>query len=170
MKTFRGVVCHLFSVMSYVKEFNGRLETQAVAGRWRSMTRAHSQEVRDPNHWVKYTMNQLSKTFLVAGFEDLEAEGQLGKLKERVIVIIKLALQVQNAVAEAITSMDLEPFTVDPGTLFDPDYMEDSYAGNDNSDATDEPIIATTELGLGRRCPRMVFLKPKVILRSALEI
>jgi hypothetical protein len=136
------------------------------------MARAHSPGVKDANYWIKYTMSRLTETFVLAGVRDLSETGPLAKFEERLVVIVNLALRLQHAIGEAITSMDLEFLMIPPKTPFDPSWMEDTYASDEDSDTRGEIIVATTELGLKRveqGLDKMVLVKPKVILRSALE-
>lgn len=84
-------------------------------------------------------------------------------------MIINLTIRLQDAVGEAVTSMDIKAYSLAPGDRFDENFMEDTYGSA--SESVGELVSGTTELGLTRCIGNQTTLlvKPKVILRTALS-
>ena len=82
--------------------------------------------------------------------------------------ITTLAIRLQSAVGESITSMDLEPYILPPDMAFDTSRME----SDDGCEAQGGKIVGTTGLGLTQSLggkDRTVLVKAKVLMHSALD-
>ena len=129
-------------------------------------------------------VNHLINLLVVAGWQPAsEARDTfLAAFGNRLLVIGKLAIQLNKAVGEDITSGDLEAISVPPDAAFDPAIMDDAYAderARRGKASVEKRVVATTDMGLHRmarryregkyECETMIVLKPKVVLYSALE-
>lgn len=142
-----------------------QIESQVVAGRWRALTRAHTREARDPETATKQIIHELSAVLNIAGFSDERLSTEFG---EELLEITTLAIRLQAAVGESITSMDLEPYILPPNTAFDTTLMESDYG----SEVQGGTIVGTTGLGLIQSLSgkdRTVMVKAKVLLHGALD-
>jgi hypothetical protein len=122
---------------------------------------------------------------VVAGWQEQVSSAQetfVTKFGDKLGVIAKLAIQLNKAVGEDITSGDLEAVSIDPDTVFDPEIMDDVYADErprKRKNRVNGRAIATIDMGLqriarrlgreGNECETTMVLKPKVVLSSALE-
>jgi hypothetical protein len=129
-------------------------------------------------------VNHLINLLVVAGWQPAsEARDTfLAAFGNRLLVIGKLAIQLNKAVGEDITSGDLEAIFVPPDTVFDPATMDGAYADERHrrgKTSVEERVVVTTDMGLHRmarryregkyECETIIVLKPKVVLYSALE-
>ncbi|RDB20570.1 hypothetical protein Hypma_012274 [Hypsizygus marmoreus] len=155
-------------------------ETQPVAGRWRSMTRAYIKGKQDSDNMLTRLVHALADIMVVAGcsLEDAYSNAFYARFQERLSMVVDLTIRLRTAIGENITSMDLLPYIFDPRTDFDPNLMADTYEDERDSDRShrvNEKVAGTTELGLMRRTKGQagfvdsVLLKPKIILYSALQ-
>ncbi|TFK22626.1 hypothetical protein FA15DRAFT_671321 [Coprinopsis marcescibilis] len=137
-------------------------EEQAVAGRWRSLTRAHLQT--SATGWVQNVRDGIIPVMQVAGWTCAD----LFQFEKRLPSIFKALQDIRKATGEDVTSTDLEVITVVDGKGFDPNFMEDAYgdgrgdssalkAVGKSGDGDDPPahlVVASVGLGL-----RQVILK-----------
>lgn len=153
-----------------------------MTGRWCSMTRGQTRNIRN-NSWVLDVVKErVLSILIVAGYRcsSRESKADAYKRLESLSIIVDMALRLNQAIGEEITSMYILPSTIPPGAHFDPDFMDDSYGcypdGKRNPQATKGGcVIGTTDMGLHRRSIKdgifdaQVLLKPKVILQSAMQ-
>lgn len=138
-------------------------EDQVVAGRWRALTRAHIRETRNPEAETKRIIRELCAVLIVAGCSDEELSTEFEK---DLLEIATLAIRVQTAIGESITSMDLEPYILPPGIPFDAALMEEEGG----SRAQGKKTVGSTGLGLAQLVngDRTILVRAKVLLDSAL--
>ncbi|KAI6116620.1 hypothetical protein EDD16DRAFT_1863630 [Pisolithus croceorrhizus] len=138
-------------------------EDQVVAGRWRALTRAHIRETRNPEAETKRIIRELRAVLIVAGCSDEELSTEFEK---DLLEIATLAIRVQTAIGESITSMDLEPYILPPGIPFDAALMEEEGG----SRAQGKKTVGSTGLGLAQLVDgdRTILVRSKVLLDSAL--
>ena len=113
---------------------------------------------------MKQIIHELSAVLNVAGCSDQGLSTEFG---EELLEITTLAIRLQSAVGESITSMDLEPYILPPDIMFDADRME----SDDGNEVRGGTIVGTTGLGLIQALggkDRTVLVKAKVLLHSAL--
>ncbi|KAF6743402.1 hypothetical protein DFP72DRAFT_933537 [Ephemerocybe angulata] len=126
-------------------------EDQAVAGRWRSLTRAHLPY--STSGWDHNLMLGIVSILGIAGWST-RTQDDLVQIENRLSSIFKPLLELRKATGEDVTSADLEISVVRPGTQFDPTYMEDAYADGRSSSkskkSAPEEVISTSGLGLKR--------------------
>ncbi|KAF5374604.1 hypothetical protein D9615_008994 [Tricholomella constricta] len=159
-------------------------ENQAVAGRWRSVTRGITRDTRDSKDLVETMAGTLTDILMVAGIQDEATVGTrilFKRFYENLERVVDGALKLRTAVGEDITCMDIVPLTVGPGSPFDDRNMDDVEA--DVGDAAGDVLMAddadrvlcTIELGLAQTCKgpsgtyQDILLKPKILRRSALS-
>lgn len=167
-------------------------ESQAVTGRWRSLTRQYSKQRlyngRDlAEGFTAQLAERLADILLVAGASP--AAVRTPSTQQSLETVVRSALALQEAVGEGITSHDLEVVLVRMDEVFDSSRMEDVYSDGGEGAAgahvergggelEDERlhVLCTAALGL-RRCekPReglgdelqvSVLVKPKVVLET----
>ncbi|KAF9465186.1 hypothetical protein BDZ94DRAFT_414048 [Collybia nuda] len=159
-------------------------EKPAVSGRWRSLTRAQMRNGEDRQGMLSHVVSQVIEVLLVAGWsaQGLSAT-EPGFNLERLVIVVDLALRLNTAIGQDITSVDILPVTIQAGAKFNSKTMEDTYAADverghtQNEDVVANDVVAgTTDIGLRRISrdleggPRTdILLKPKVILRSAVQ-
>lgn len=138
-------------------------EDQVVAGRWRALTRAHIRETRNPEAETKQMIRELCAVLIVAGCSDKELSTEFEK---DLLEITTLAIRVQAAIGESITSMDLEPYILPPGIPFDAARMEEEGG----SQLQGKKTVGCTGLGLTQLVngDRTILVRAKVLLDSAL--
>ncbi|KAK0448947.1 uncharacterized protein EV420DRAFT_1750841 [Desarmillaria tabescens] len=147
--------------------------TAAVAGRWRALTitmsKYHSSSKAE--QYLSHRLGrQLEKVILLGGWAIRNIpEALRNAFGERITEITKLAIKLDRAIKEGITSQDLYAHFVGPGEKYDSGTMNGAYG---NPKTTDETVSCTCELGLksfeekGKRA-RLV-LKAGVVVPSAL--
>lgn len=155
-----------------------------MVARWRALCRSNLDELseateRQPQvHAVK--LSRLLAGVLIAcgintAFDPLCSSVMSGfgaTLEE----IAQLALELRKITGELILSRELTTVAIDSDATFDPDHMDDEWAGpNQPPSRVTENVVCTTQLGLLKEEKRsgvlhsVVLEKPKVVLRSALE-
>ncbi|KAI0941757.1 hypothetical protein AcW1_003558 [Taiwanofungus camphoratus] len=156
-------------------------ETQAVAGRWRALTRQYSkQRLYNGRDLTMGFTNQLAERLsdiLVVAGANMDAEQMRQTALQNLEAIIRQALRLQQIIGEEITSRDFEIFLVRIDDVFDFAQMEDVYNTEELRDDNVDQIhvLCTAELGL-RRCEKagddedgfrlMTLVKPKVVLET----
>jgi len=145
------------------------IESQVVAGRWRMMTRSHIGDVKDPKMWMRYIVNHVSSVLIVAGCQQTKQDDLRHGFEERLSMVANLAVDLQTAMGEYITSMDIESYIVAPKTEFNEEVME-----NDGSGDIGQSVVATSQLGLRRRVDGstskfVILAKAKVFFQSAIQ-
>ncbi|KAJ2935093.1 hypothetical protein H1R20_g2037, partial [Candolleomyces eurysporus] len=126
-------------------------EDQAVAGRWRSLTRAHLPF--STNGWDHSLMMAIRSVMTVAGWAT-RSDDEMTQIEKRLGSIFELILALRKAMGEDVTSADLEISIIAHGQTFDPSYMEDAYAdggmASKSEKSVPERVICTSGLGLRR--------------------
>lgn len=159
-------------------------EAQAISGRWRALTNAYASK-HEENQLIASALPHLTRYFsnimLAAGCSvapDILRASVEKKLSERIVLLFKLALQLNKIVMEEITSADLITVTVPFETTYSAEQMEDAYVDGDPATGGVR-VLCTTDLGL-RRMTRMatsgekqwddkLLLKPKVALKTVVD-
>ncbi|PBK82164.1 hypothetical protein ARMGADRAFT_1171036 [Armillaria gallica] len=145
----------------------------AVVGRWRALTIAMSKyhsSTRAEQYLLYRLERQLENAILLGGWAiPNKPEALRNAFVERIVEITKLAVKLDRAIKEGITSHDLDAHFVGPGEKYDSETMSGAYG---NPKKTDEAVSCTCELGLkalddkGRRAS--LLLKAGVVVPSAL--
>jgi hypothetical protein len=146
------------------------------------MTRAHIEITAEARQdMVQVIGDKLRNVLIVAGWPHGEPmQVSTLSIKDAFSTIVDLALRINIAIGQAITSMDILPFGIAPGTTFDPLTMDDTFASSRNSAAVStvggDHIVGTTDMGFkmtligfDNAAVDRVFLKPKVVLESAIR-
>jgi hypothetical protein len=95
----------------------------------------------------------------VAGWA--EAHNTLAAFDERLTMIVKLALWLNQALGE-----DWEAVVANPDQKFEPKSMDDAY---DDETAVEDYVVCTTDVGLREAEDRGAIVKPRVVLRSMMQ-
>jgi len=150
------------------------------------MTRAHARALENPDFAMTYVIKKLVDVLTIAGWAQQgdKEKALLGMFRERVSVVVDMALRLRKGIGEDITSASIDPLYFRPGKNFDSRMMNDTYADDrrnvkqpvrgvisTESAISGEHVAGTTEIGLLRVVKGHepeVLLKPKVVLRSAL--
>jgi hypothetical protein len=108
----------------------------------------------------------------------------MARFSSRLNIAAKMAIRLNKAIGEEITSSDLEIIYIENDVAFDPTRMDNAYAEGTTAKEkvmAAENILCTSELGLRRMVKEkeakstessrneIVLLKPKVVLLSELE-
>lgn len=159
-------------------------EAQAISGRWRALTNAYANN-HEESQLIASFMPHLTGCFcnimLAAGCSvapDILHASVEKKLSDRVVLLFKLALQLNKIVMEEITSADLRTVTVPSETTYSAEQMEDAYVDGDPATGGVR-VLCTTDIGL-MRITRMatsgekqwddkLLLKPKVALKTVVD-
>ncbi|KIK43055.1 hypothetical protein CY34DRAFT_804218 [Suillus luteus UH-Slu-Lm8-n1] len=159
-------------------------EAQAISGRWRALTNAYANN-HEESQLIASFMPHLTGCFcnimLAAGCSvapDILHASVEKKLSDRVVLLFKLALQLNKIVMEEITSADLRTITVPFETTYSAEQMEDAYVDGDPATGGVR-VLCTTDIGL-MRITRMatsgekqwddkLLLKPKVALKTVVD-
>lgn len=159
-------------------------EAQAISGRWRALTNAYASN-REESQLIASAMPHLTAYFcnimLAAGCSaapDILRASVEKKLSDRIVLLFKLALQLNKIVMEEITSADLRTVTVPSETTYSVEQMEDAYVDGDPATGGVR-VLCTTDIGL-MRITRMatsgekqwdekLLLKPKVALKTVVD-
>ncbi|KAJ2917958.1 hypothetical protein MD484_g2425, partial [Candolleomyces efflorescens] len=124
-------------------------EDQAVAGRWRSLTKAHIPF--STSGWDHHLMVTICAIMGVAGWAT-RSNDEMIQVEKRLGSIFKPLLELRKATGEDVTSADLEISIIQSGQTFDPSYMEDAYAdgraSSKSKKSAPEQVINTSGLGL----------------------
>ncbi|KAH7883466.1 hypothetical protein F5I97DRAFT_1815020 [Phlebopus sp. FC_14] len=169
-------------------------EAQAIAGRWRALTRAHFprphlDELQLTAMIASKITTGLSDILLAAGCSASQAElakALSDKFTEKISILVSLAIRVNKIIGEDVTSGNLEVLAVHPAAPFNAEAMEDSYddgVSARSARSTDTAkVLCATDLGLRKRTRVAVtgekekqwemtlLLKPKVALESVVDI
>ncbi|OJA20124.1 hypothetical protein AZE42_04097 [Rhizopogon vesiculosus] len=156
-------------------------ESQAISGRWRALTRSHAQKVALQESDLHSTMvAHISDTLVVVmiaagctkNHEETYREFTM-KFGERVSNIVRMAVRLNRAMGEEVTSADLWPTHAAAGEKFDTESMKDFDEG---SGAQSGVVLCTTALGLQRsekvgngesaEYKTMTLAKPRVALEA----
>ncbi|KAF7970804.1 hypothetical protein HWV62_22806 [Athelia sp. TMB] len=160
-------------------------ESQAVAGRWRALTRRHlhdmSAEGKDLVPLVRsHICDGLTDILLSAKCQRSrpDIENDLNKFGDRIEAIINASLYLKHVLGEQVTSSDLKIISVEGGESFDPTCMDDAEGpgGEVPLPEVKEIVLCTTELGLRREAKVdkgdqstvdiQILLKPMVALET----
>ncbi|KAG1869952.1 hypothetical protein F4604DRAFT_1583884 [Suillus subluteus] len=156
-------------------------ESQEVSGRWRALTRSHAQRVAPDVHstMVAHINETLVNVMISAGctkdFKDAYREFTI-KFGERVSNIVRMAVRLNRAMGEEVTSADLWPIHAAAGERFDTESMKDF---DEWSGAQSGVVLCTTALGLQMSekvgheedavYKTLILVKPKVALEAIAE-
>lgn len=142
-------------------ERNGFIEEQAVSGRWRALTRKHVQEMFETEpELTAYFVDAFVNILLVSGCRSNSADLQnmiMGKYGDRLARVVQLAVRLNKAMGEGVTSCEMEAVYVTHDVAYDPEAMDDAFEnesmkekGKGKEIANDLLVLCTTELGLLR--------------------
>ncbi|KAG9308571.1 hypothetical protein JVU11DRAFT_11675 [Chiua virens] len=114
-------------------------EAQAIAGRWRALTRAHVPSTPFDDSQIAFQIatkiiSGLSDILLTTGCPTPKSDlisGFSSKFSEKLSFLVALAMRVNKIVREEVTSGDFEVLAIPPGTAFDVATMDDSYANGE---------------------------------------
>ena len=152
------------------------LEEQAVSGRWRALTRAHTRPSIET--WNRELYRELRSVLIMASWTTRSPENE-ESYGNCLPSIFKAINELRMAIGENFTSADLDISTFECDKCYDPAIMEDVYgdAQSGGKRAT-EAIVGTTSIGLGkvrveRNTKDVIQLHPlipaKVVLSSTLN-
>ncbi|OBZ69558.1 hypothetical protein A0H81_10515 [Grifola frondosa] len=162
-------------------------ETQAVSGRWRSLTRQHIKHHfdRDVNTAAAITPSlipRITDILLLAGASVGDCDKVTQVFGARLENVTSLILAFRKVIGEDIISCEYEPILGPSGSQFNAEIMEDTFSGGPGLLPGNEPrgILCTTELGLRRwqrvegrggkgEWERSTLLKSKVATDGLLE-
>ena len=178
---------YMVSLLSALMNTMHVAEPQAVAGRWRVLTRAHVRALTDPKpQAITGTLTSIVANILLAcgakGTQESVASAVASVVHADLVEIVRLALEFQRASGEEYLSRDFTAFVASPDVEFDPTYMEDAKIEFETQSSaggsTKMHVLCTTAVGLqaeiranddasGRAgLAKEVLLKPKVVLRT----
>ena len=125
------------------------LEEQAISGRWRALTRAHTRPSTET--WVTELYNKLQSVLKIASWATRTPENEKS-YGQRLPSIFKAINELRIAIGEKVTSVDLDIFVFECDKAYDPSLMDDGYSDGRQSSGTRAPeaIIGTTGFGLGK--------------------
>ena len=154
-----------------------------MAGRWEALTRRYVRLMARPaddipeelkSHFVDIFVGVLVMAGCSLTRPRIDEIVRV-KFMERIIVLCKLALGINKAIGEEITSSHLTVVYVGPGGVFDPNTMLGEGGG---AALETEQYICATDLGLvctvkqgeanGYKWKETILLKPRVMLESSL--
>ncbi|KAK7032186.1 hypothetical protein VNI00_013360 [Paramarasmius palmivorus] len=161
-------------------------EEQPFSALWRILTRRYARQAfrNAPGADLSgYFLDAFSNVLVLAGLS--EEESLDARLRQefggQVEGVINVAIQLNTAIGDSITSCELVPINCESGIPFEKNSMKNAFNGGPEElrvPWTDESVLCTTELGLlqsvkvngraGEWTHRML-LKPKVVLQSAFE-
>jgi len=124
-------------------------EEQAVSGRWRALTRAHTRPSIET--WNKELYKELQSILIMASWAPRSQENQ-ESYGNRLPSIFKAINELRMAIGEKFTSADLDIFVFECDKTYDHTIMEDAYGDGRQSGGkrATEPIVGTTGIGLGK--------------------
>jgi len=152
-------------------------EEQAVSGRWRALTRAHTRPSTET--WDKELYDKLQSLLRVALWAPRSPENEKS-YGNRLPSIFKAITELRIAIGEKFTSADLDIIVFECDRIYDPAIMDDAYSDGRQSSGkrTPEAIVGTTGIGLGKvmversakDTPQTQLIIPaKVMLKSTLD-
>ncbi|KAF8131809.1 hypothetical protein EV363DRAFT_1164450 [Boletus edulis] len=168
-----------------------KAEVQAIAGRWRALTRAHVPSTSLDDSQLAFQIatkiiSGLGDILLTTGCTAPKADitsALTSKFAEKLASLVSLAMRVNKIVGEEVTSGDFDVLAVPPATAFDMSTMEDSYDDGRSAKAKGKNmsrVLCATDLGLRKKTrvgmtgdkqwETKILLKPKVALESVVEI
>lgn len=159
-----------------------RIEGQAVAGRWRQLTRSHLQSLlpKQPQDLQPSLVETAANITVLANYATVPEAvvPQITKrFGRRINRITSLAQGLNKKAGEGVTSCDFEFLHIAPNTPYNPSDMEDGLGfGTKRLRYDAESVICTTDLGVLRsekssdgQWKVSVLVKPRVVLPSGLE-
>lgn len=133
------------------------------------MTRAQLELTADEQKkLVQLVTSNLKSVLFVAGWPKKKPIDEIeNSFTDTVSTIVRLALDINKAIGQDITSVNLHTVLFEPQTTYNPADMEDIFADN-----ISQPTYVVTTTHLGLRLDHdsgtsQVLLKPKVALESA---
>ncbi|EPQ55251.1 hypothetical protein GLOTRDRAFT_138859 [Gloeophyllum trabeum ATCC 11539] len=130
-------------------------EPQAVAGRWRSLSRRYQREWdkggnTERRDFVSYASHEVYLVNVATGCVLAPELGQA--ISDSLEGIIKLALGLRNVLGEDITSCDFATVVASPGHLLDLQWMDEEGGDpfGEQAYGSESRTLCTTELGLLR--------------------
>jgi hypothetical protein len=153
-------------------------EEQAVSGRWRALTRAHTRPTTET--WHKELFQSLLSVFTVAAWMTSSSEHQ-ESFGYRLPPIFKAVNELRTAIGENFTSADLDILVFDYDDTYDPSMMDDAYSDGrqPSSKRVSDTIVGTTGIGLKKLmvghgsstdAPQFQSVLPaKIVLKSTLN-
>ena len=151
-------------------------ETQAISGRWRSLTRAHTlpSPISDPKTVVESAITALSDIVTIAGlvFPQHDVASKLSsEFRKKVSTIVSHAGTFVNMISGVISG-DFETFVVQSGARFDRESMVDMNAGEVALRRTgeDQTVLCVSRVGLRKRMgdKSIMLTQAQVVLKSFL--
>jgi hypothetical protein len=137
------------------------------------------EESQVPEPLITHFFNNFTNILVVAGCKETPPqihEMITTKFMEGLVKISRLAIRINKARGEDITSCEIEAAFLFPTVVFNPSTMDDAFG---RVCAAEEPILCTTDLGLvcavkvdgagELRWKETILLKPRVLLESGLE-
>ncbi|KAH9912669.1 uncharacterized protein B0H18DRAFT_1126908 [Fomitopsis serialis] len=157
-------------------------EPQAVAGRWRTLTRKYatssSTAAKDQETWHVQCLMEDATTILTASRVTSWDESDLRGNFE---IIVKAAMQLRRMVGEDVAGSEYEVFVEEQKKPFRPEVMVDEHAPRrKRQDRVGRPVICALTLGLRRterdnrsgsrgRLEVKTLVKPQVILDTIVD-
>ncbi|KAI0738315.1 hypothetical protein C8Q80DRAFT_1067285, partial [Daedaleopsis nitida] len=164
-------------------------EPQAVAGKWRALSRTYIRRLRGmndgsiPEMLLDMLSGVVADILIVCGAigarEDI-VQLIMQKHKKALRNVLTLAIDFQRKAGEGVISCELAVFAAEPGAAFEPSLMQETQAGAKTSLCGNgtAPILCATRLGLMaeetddgtvlRGEPAVV--KAKVLLKCEVEL
>ena len=153
------------------------LEDQAVSGRWRALTRAHTRPTTET--WKKELYQKLQSILVIASWAARSSENE-DSYGNRLPSIFKAINELRTAIGEKFTSADLDIYVFECDRTYDPKIMEDAYGDGrqPSGKRAPEAIVGTTGIGLGkvmeeRSAEDMIQIHPlipaKIVLTSTMN-
>ncbi|KAL0956690.1 hypothetical protein HGRIS_002816 [Hohenbuehelia grisea] len=171
-------------VLTSIYEQLRETEEQAVAGRWRVLTRTYVQSVlKDRPDLSEYFLDAFSSILIAIGFKGTPSHFQniiKRRFGDRMAGIGMQALNLNKTIGQELVSSEVDPIYVAPGTSFDASVMDDGIESPEkrpDEGAEPENILCTVELGLlwalkehgGSRWEEKILLRPRVLRESELQ-
>ncbi|KAF5374655.1 hypothetical protein D9615_009000 [Tricholomella constricta] len=153
-----------------------RNAAQAVAGRWRAITRSQTMYQECYHPVLLYFIRRVEDVLSLAGWPKHLPENSrlLGQFKKKSDHIVTLTFQLHKALGEDIISGEMKAHIIYPNARFDEAAMDDAFPDDErlvDSEKEEYNVCGTTDLGLCRMSGNQatVLRKPKVVLASALQ-
>lgn len=151
------------------------LEEQAVSGRWRALTRAHTRPSTET--WATELYQKLKSVLTIASWRRRSSESE-DSFRDLLPSLFKAINQVRMVIGEKFTSADLDTRVFECNKIYNPGQMDDAYSDGRQSSGkrASEAIAGTTGIGLGkfisetkdvRQMQRLI--RAKVVLWSTLN-
>jgi hypothetical protein len=157
----------------------------SVAGQWRILTSTNLDRLQErnetsfPQEVVDLLFSITSAIASITGFHDILTKELMNSLQW----IAKSTLELRSAVAQRVSSSDMEVFLIPHGHDFNPRFMTDDSSdgrkGTIKSSASHGVVFCTTDLGLkcirgvtkdqGTQYVEDILLMPKVLLQSTVD-